>query len=144
MTLSLGGQRSVVDQMQPDGPMIDEFDTLPLWTAEAVDELGPAHAVHAGCRASGSPDALRWLCRTMELRRGDRLLDSGSGEGGPAELAARELHVSPVLVDPMFGACRAAARMFDRPTAVADGARLPFDGGSFDAAWPIGVLCTAP
>lgn len=133
-----------MEQMQPDDPMTDEFDTLPLWTADAVDELGPAYAVPAGCRGSGSPDALRWLCRTMQLERDDRLLDSGSGEGGPAELAARELRVSPVLVDPMLGACRAAARMFDRPTAVADGARLPFGDGSFDAAWSIGVLCTVP
>jgi SAM-dependent methyltransferase len=131
-------------QMQPDGPMEDEFSTLPLWTAEAVEDLGPEYAVPAGCRGSGTPEALRWLCRTMGLDEGVRLVDSGAGEGGPAELAAREFGVSPVLVDPMPGACVAARRMFRRPTAVAGGERLPFEDDSFDAAWSIGVLCTVP
>jgi ubiquinone/menaquinone biosynthesis C-methylase UbiE len=71
-----------------------------------------------------------------------RLLDSGAGVGGPAELAAQEYGVSPVLVDPMLGACLAAARMFGRPVAVAAGERLPFTDGAFDAAWCLGVVCT--
>jgi SAM-dependent methyltransferase len=71
-----------------------------------------------------------------------RLLDSGAGVGGPAELAAREFGVSPVLVDPMLGACLAAARLFRRPVAVSAGERLPFRDAAFDAAWCIGVVCT--
>ena len=130
--------------MRPDGPMEDEFSTLPLWTADAVETLGPEYAVPAACRGSGTPEALRWLFRTMGLRAGLRLLDSGAGEGGPAEMAARELGVSPTLVDPMLGACAAARRMFHRPTLVADGGQLPFQDGTFDAAWSIGVLCTVP
>ncbi|SFB48718.1 Methyltransferase domain-containing protein [Nocardioides alpinus] len=122
--------------------MEDEFDTLPIWTADAVEELGPEYAVPAGCRGSGTPEGLRWLSRSMGLLAGTRLLDSGAGEGGPAELAAREFGVSPVLVDPKHGACRAARRMFHRPTLVAGGERLPFPGGAFDAAWSLGVLCT--
>jgi SAM-dependent methyltransferase len=133
-----------MEQMRPDGPMQDEFSTLPRWTADAVETLGPEYAVPAACRGSGTPEALRWLCRTMGLRAGLRLLDSGAGEGGPAELAAREVGVSPTLVDPMPGACAAARRMFHRPTLVADGGRLPFRDGTFDAAWSIGVLCTVP
>lgn len=125
-----------------DEPMEDEFDTLPGWTADAVEELGPEYAIPAGCRGSGTPEGLRWLSRSMRLLAGTRLLDSGAGEGGPAELAAREFGVSPVLVDPMPGACRAARRMFQRPTLLAGGERLPFSGGTFDAAWSIGVLCT--
>jgi ubiquinone/menaquinone biosynthesis C-methylase UbiE len=124
--------------------MEDEFSTLPGWTAEAVDALGAQYAVPAACRGSGTPEALRWLCRTMGLTAGLRLLDSGAGEGGPAELAAREYAVSPTLVDPMHGACAAALRMFNRPTLVADGGRLPFGDDVFDAAWSIGVLCTVP
>lgn len=130
--------------MHPDGPMQDEFSTLPLWTAEAVESLGDEYAVPAACRGSGTPEALRWLSRTMGLGAGMRLVDSGAGEGGPAELAARELGVRPVLVDPMPGACVAARRMFHRPTVVAGGERLPFADGAFDAAWSIGVLCTVP
>ncbi|MGA8995526.1 MAG: hypothetical protein WB441_14585, partial [Nocardioidaceae bacterium] len=56
-------------------PMVDEFDTLPQWTADAVREVGPGAAVPAGCRGSGSPEALRWLGRTMGLHDGVRLLD---------------------------------------------------------------------
>jgi SAM-dependent methyltransferase len=133
-----------MEPMRPDGPMEDEFSTLPLWTAEAVESLGPEYAVPAACRGSGTPEALRWLCRTMGLRDRVRLLDSGAGEGGPAEVAAREFDTSVVLVDPMPGACAAARRMFHRPTLVAGGERLPFADGSFDAAWSIGVLCTVP
>jgi SAM-dependent methyltransferase len=125
-----------------DEPMKDEFDTLPLWTAAAVEEVGPESAVAAGCRGSGSPEALRWLARSLDLQPGMRLLDSGAGVGGPAELAAREHGVSPVLVDPMLGACRAAARLFGRPVAVSAGERLPFPEAAFDAAWSLGVLCT--
>jgi SAM-dependent methyltransferase len=125
-----------------DEPMKDEFDTLPLWTAAAVQEVGPQAAVPAGCRGSGTPAALRWLAETMGLRPGMRLLDSGAGVGGPAELAAREYGVSPVLVDPMLGACLAAARLFRRPVAVSAGELLPFAAGAFDAAWCIGVICT--
>jgi SAM-dependent methyltransferase len=125
-----------------NGAMKDEFDTMPLWTAAAVQEVGPQAALPAGCRGSGTPAALRWLAETMGLRPGMRLLDSGAGVGGPAELAAREFGVSPVLVDPMLGACLAAARLFRRPVAVSAGERLPFRAGAFDAAWCIGVVCT--
>jgi SAM-dependent methyltransferase len=131
-----------MDELRPEGAMEDEFDTLPQWTADAVLELGPEHAVPAACRGSGSPEAIRWMCRSMGLRAGFRLLDSGAGEGGPAELAAREFHVASVLADPMYGACVAARRMFRRPTVVAGGERLPFPDATFDAAWSLGVLCT--
>jgi SAM-dependent methyltransferase len=123
-------------------PMEDEFDTVPLWTADAVLEVGPDSRVPAGCRGSGTPVALRWLAEAMGLRAGMRLVDSGAGVGGPSELAAREFGVSPVLVDPMLGACRAASRIFGRPVAVAGGERLPFRTAAFDAAWCLGVLCT--
>jgi SAM-dependent methyltransferase len=96
----------------------------------------------AGCRGSGTPAALRWLARTMGLGERMRLVDSGAGVGGPSELAAREHGVSPFLVDPMVGACRAASRLFGRPVAAADGERLPFPDDAFDAGWCLGVLCT--
>jgi SAM-dependent methyltransferase len=125
-------------------PMADEFDTMPLWTADAVAEVGRDAAVPAACRGSGTPAALRWLAGGMGLSEDIRLLDSGAGVGGPSELVARELGVSPVLVDPMVGACQAAARLFGRPVAAAAGERLPFGTDCFDAAWSLGVLCTVP
>ena len=122
--------------------MSDEFDTVALWTALAVEELGPDHALPAACRGSGSPDAMGWLAETMGLREGVSLLDVGAGVGGPAELAARTYGVRPFLVEPMSGACRAARRLFARPTAVGDGSALPFGDHTFEAVWALGVLCT--
>jgi SAM-dependent methyltransferase len=125
-----------------DEAMADEFGTVASWTADAVEELGSSYAVPAGCRGSGSPAALRWLAQSMGLTSGARLLDSGAGVGGPAELVARELGVAVTLVDPMVDACQAAVRLFGRPAAAAVGERLPFADGAFDAAWSLGVLCT--
>ncbi|MEO7262940.1 MAG: methyltransferase domain-containing protein [Jatrophihabitantaceae bacterium] len=123
-------------------PMADEFDTMAAWTAEAVAELGPSHAIPAACRGSGSPAALEWLAARLRLRPGMSLLDCGAGVGGPAELAARRHLVAPVLAEPMAHACRASARLFGRPVVVAAGDRLPFAAAVFDAAWSLGVLCT--
>src|ERR1700710_2945823 len=64
--------------------MESEFGTVAGWTEEAARALGPEHAVPAGCRGSGSEGALRWLADALEVRAGDRVLDSGAGVGGPA------------------------------------------------------------
>lgn len=122
--------------------MVEEFDTFATWTADAVAELGPAHAEPAGCRGSGSPAGLDWLADQLRFDHGTRLLDSGAGVGGPAAYAARTRGVLPTLVEPMEGACRAAARLFAHPTVVGDGDDLPFHDGLFDVAWSLGVLCT--
>jgi SAM-dependent methyltransferase len=71
-----------------------------------------------------------------------RLLDCGAGVGGPAELAAQRFGVAPVLAEPMMAACWASARLFGHPVVAADGERLPFATGVFDAVWSLGVLCT--
>ena len=122
--------------------MADEFDTMAAWTADAVAELGPGHAIPAGCRGSGSPAALEWLATRLRLRPGMRLLDCGAGVGGPAELAADRFGAAPVLAEPMLHACRASATLFGRPVVVAGGENLPFRSGAFDAVWSLGVLCT--
>jgi SAM-dependent methyltransferase len=125
-----------------EDPMVEEFDTVATWTADAVAELGDDHALPAACRGSGSPAALDWLASRLGLERGTRLLDSGAGVGGPAEQVARTHGVVPTLVEPMEGACRAAASLFGHRVVVGDGAALPFPDGSFDASWSLGVLCT--
>lgn len=122
--------------------MTAEFDTVATWTADAVAELGPDHALPAACRGSGSPAALDWLADRLGLGRGTRLLDSGAGVGGPAAYTARSLGVEPLLVEPMEGACRAAARLFGHRVVVGDGAALPVPDASYDVAWSLGVLCT--
>lgn len=122
--------------------MVEEFNTVPTWTADAVAELGPDVALPAACRGSGSLAGLDWLADRLGLGRGTRLLDSGAGLGGPSEYAASTRGAAPLLVEPMEGACRAAARLFGHQVVVGDGAALPFQDGSFDAAWSLGVLCT--
>ena len=121
-------------------PMETEFDTVARWIEDVVSDLGPEHAVPAGCRGSASPAGLDRLCDP--LRPGMWLGDVGGGTGGPAAYAAEHAGVAPVVVDPMPGACRAAARLFGLDTVVGDGERVPLATGSLDACWCLGVLCT--
>jgi SAM-dependent methyltransferase len=126
--------------------MVDEFDVLSAWTADAVEEAGPGHALPAACRGSGTPSALDWLGRRMGLHEapGAALFDCGAGIGGPAEYARQQFGVTPVLAEPMIGACRAARRLFGLPVVAASGTELPFGTGRFRFAWSLGVLCTVP
>jgi SAM-dependent methyltransferase len=125
-----------------DSKMDVEFDDIAGWTADAVEQLGADHAIPAGCRGSASPAALAWLAEACSLSPGMRLLDLGAGVGGPAAWLQRRYGVRPVLVDPMPGACSAAAHLFGLTVVLADGLAVPFRSGSFDAAWSLGVLCT--
>lgn len=122
--------------------MSAEFDTVAEWTADVAVELGPDHHVPAGCRGSGSPAALDWLVERLDLASGETLLDCGAGVGGPAAYAAQHSGVRPLMVEPEAGACRAARTLFAHPVVRADAAALPVAGGSVDAAWALGVLCT--
>lgn len=119
-----------------------EFDTVADWTAEAVNALGPDHAIPAAYRGSGGPLALDWLIEELPLRPGDGLLDAGAGMGGPAAYAAEANGVRPLLIEPMPGACRAARELFRLPVVTGDGRRLPVRTAAIGAAWSLGVLCT--
>lgn len=124
------------------GAMSAEFDTVAEWTSEVAVELGPDYYIPAACRGSGSPAALDWLIEHLELVPGEALLDCGAGVGGPASYAAERRSISPLLVEPEAGACRAARTLFDHPVVQAAGSRLPLLDESFSAAWALGVLCT--
>jgi SAM-dependent methyltransferase len=127
-----------------DDPMAAEFGTVAEWTAQVAAGLGPEYYIPAGCRGSGQPMALDWLLGGLRPGPGDLMLDVGAGVGGPAAYAAAETGVRPVLAEPEPAACRAAARLFGFPVVQADAVRLPFEAGSADLAWCLGVLCTAP
>lgn len=122
--------------------LADEFDTAAGWTADAIGELGPDHAVPAASRGSGSPAALAWLAESLDLRRDVRLLDSGAGIGGPAAWAVDRYGVRSVCAEPMPRAVAACRRLFGLPAVVATSQRLPFGPGTFDASWSLGVLST--
>jgi SAM-dependent methyltransferase len=122
--------------------MQSEFDTVASWTEQAVRELGPEYALVAGCRGSGSPSGLTWLCESLRLEDGVPLLDAGAGVGGPAAFAAERYGAAPVLAEPMLGACVAARRLFGFPTVAAWSQQLPFGDDAFQVAWCLGVLCT--
>ena len=119
-----------------------EFGTVAGWTEQAVRALGPEYAVPAGCRGSGSEEALRWLADRLRLDSMTRFLDAGAGVGGPAGWLGGAHGLRPVCAEPMAPAVRASRRLFGLPSVVAVGQQLPFAGASFDAAWCLGVLCT--
>ncbi len=125
-----------------DTKMDSEFDDVAGWTAEAVERLGPAYAIPAGCRGSASPSALAWLAESCTLTPGTTLLDLGAGVGGPGAWAQLRYGVRPILIDPMPGACRAAKQLFGLPLVAADGLSIPLRTASIDAVWCLGVLCT--
>jgi SAM-dependent methyltransferase len=121
-----------------------EFDLLASWTEDAVRELGPEFAIPAGCRGSGSPADLAWLAEALTVGPDTRVLDVGSGVGGPAAWLAEHFGPAPVCVEPMRGAAAAGRRLFGLPTVVADATALPLTAGAFDAVECLGVLCTIP
>lgn len=122
--------------------MESEFDLVASWTEAAVADLGPEYAVAAACRGSGSPASLAWLAEALEVSLAGRMVDVGSGVGGPAAWLAEHFGVTPVCVEPMPGAALASRRLFGLPAVVAPAQALPFRDASFDAAWCLGVLCT--
>lgn len=121
-----------------------EFDLLATWTEDAVRDLGPEYAIPAGCRGSGSPADLAWLAEALTVGPETRVVDVGSGVGGPAAWLADHFGVAPVCVEPMRGAAAAGRRLFGLPTVVAGAAALPLATGAFDAVECLGVLCTVP
>jgi len=121
----------------------DEFDVVAGWTEQVVAELGPDYAIAAACRGSGCPSSLAWLAEALEVSRARRMLDAGSGVGGPAAWLRERFGVTPVCAEPMRAAAGASRRLFGLPAVAATGEALPFPGGTFDAAWCLGVLDTA-
>ncbi len=124
--------------------MVAEFDVLAGWTEEAIGALGCDYAVPAACRGSGDPDALRWLAHSLDLDPDTRMLDCGSGMGGPAAWLHQRYGVRPICLEPMPAAAGCSRRVFGLPSVIARSPALPFADGIFDAAWCLGVLCTTP
>jgi SAM-dependent methyltransferase len=87
-------------------------------------------------------DASRELAHLVDLRAGEKVLDIGSGVGGPARTLAGEFGCEVVGLDLVEEYCRTAdmltARvgLSDRVTfRQGDVLDMPFDDGSFDVVW---------
>jgi ubiquinone/menaquinone biosynthesis C-methylase UbiE len=106
-----------------------------------LEQLAPYDQFH-----SRGLEATEELAAGMPARPGDRLLDVGSGLGGPARWFARHFacRVAGVDLTPEF--CE-VARELTRRTAMAsavechvgDALALPFGDGSFDGAYSMNV-----
>jgi ubiquinone/menaquinone biosynthesis C-methylase UbiE len=105
-----------------------------------------------GCDYGGNSwttrDEANQMAALLGLRPGMRLLDIGAGAGWPGLYIAKETGCEAMLVDlPLTGLQVASQRavkdrISDRcRVAVADGSRMPFRDGSFDAVSHSDVLC---
>jgi len=102
-------------------------------------DLAPVDEFHTGGRAT-----TRQLLELAELEPGWRVLDVGSGLGGPARFLAAECgcHVTGLDLHPEF--CAVATEL-SHLTGLADRTRfqqgnalaMPFADGAFDAVWTI-------
>lgn len=87
-------------------------------------------------------DASRELAHLVDLRAGEKVLDIGSGVGGPARTLADEFGCEVVGLDLVEEYCRTADMLTDRvglsdrvTFRQGDVLDMPFDEGSFDVVW---------
>lgn len=106
------------------------------------DDLAPFDEFHSGGLAS-----TRELARFAKLRPGLKLLDVGSGIGGPARTLAAEFGCEVIGVDLTEEYCRAAEMLTDKlglgdkvQFRCANALDMPFADGSFDVVWSQNTL----
>ncbi len=107
--------------------------------APTIEDLAPADEFHSLGRV-----ATKELAGLAALTPGTRVLDVGSGLGGPARFLAVSCDCDVTGVDLMPEFCDVASEL-SRRTGLAERTRfrqgdalaLPFDDGAFDCAWTI-------
>jgi sarcosine/dimethylglycine N-methyltransferase len=110
------------------------------------DDLATFDEFHTGGRES-----TRELARLAAIRPGMRVLDVGSGIGGPARTLAAEYGATVVGLDLTEEFCLAATTLTelvglaDRVTfRYGDALAIPFEDGRFDAVWSQNSIMNVP
>ena len=110
------------------------------------DDLATFDEFHTGGRES-----TRDLARLAGIRPGMRVLDVGSGIGGPARTLAAEFGAEVVGLDLTEEFCRAAATLTDLVGLAdrvtfrhGDALAMPFDDSRFDVVWSQNSIMNVP
>lgn len=117
-----------------------EFGRYSEWLVEACVALG-VDSVPAVARGTGRPALLELASAPLAAAPGRTILDVGCGLGAPGAWLARRSGANVVGVDVMVQSIRGLRRLFPELQGVVASMRaLPMRGGTFDAAWSLGVL----
>lgn len=117
-----------------------EFDRVARRTADRLGDASLDERIATACRGSGNPSALAWIAEECGIGPETRVVDLGTGLGGPAAWIARRFGCRPVALEPARGAVAGSAHLFDLAVVRADAAATPFRADGFDVALLLGVL----
>jgi ubiquinone/menaquinone biosynthesis C-methylase UbiE len=134
-----------------DGHVADRIRAALLASGKAINQLVPADLAPVDeFHIRGRPATIE-LADRMELRADSRVLDLGSGLGGPARTLAERYGCHVTGIDLTREFCEAATilsgwvGLSDRVSFVqGDATSLPFASASFDAAMTIHVAMNIP
>jgi SAM-dependent methyltransferase len=117
-----------------------EFDDVARRTADRLAGATPDERIAAACRGSGNPAALAWIAEECGVNPATRVVDLGTGLGGPAAWIAQRYGCRPVALEPARGAVAGIHRLFDLAVVRADAVATPLRTDGFDVALLLGVL----
>jgi len=125
--------KRILEKLQSIGVDVDNLSR---------DDLAPFDEFHSGGRLS-----TRNLARFAELRPGMKVLDVGSGIGGPARTLAAEFECDVTGLDLTMEYCRAARILTDKVGLrekvrflCGNALEMPFADESFDIVWSQNTL----
>lgn len=122
----------------------EEFDNHAVALADSLDDHDLDGRIAAACRGSGNPAGLAWLAEGLRLQPGHRVVDLGSGLGGPAAWLERHYRCRVIGVEPAPGSVEGATNLFGTAVLRSTATATPFHAGTFDAALLLGVLSVVP
>ncbi len=136
------GERGVRQVRAPSAARVtdSEFDGVARETAARLDAAALDVRIAAACRGSGNPAALAWIAEECAVSPATRVVDLGTGLGGPAAWLAHRYGCRPIVLEPAAGATTGSANLFGLTVARADAASTPLRSDAFDLALVLGVL----